>query len=233
MMKKMSHLRLLFAGVFTALVLTGCDPNHQNEFYSIDRNDIEGYKDFIRNYPSSTLVPDARERIKTALEEKKIQEELERQAAIQRQVEDRYGNYSLENGSAPYSRWYGNNLYLDDYTPHSEIKVKAPSNSDVIVIVRYDNMNGSVAGHRYIRSGNSSTIYLRNGHNYQTFFYYGKGWYPEKEMKGNLRGGFIRNESFSKDGSASYLENNILTYELTLQEHGNFQTSSSSEGEMF
>ena len=52
-------------------------------------------------------------------------------------------------------------------------------------------------------------------------------------MKGNLRGGFLKNESFSKDGSASYLENNILSYELTLQQNGNFQTIGSSEGEMF
>ena len=125
------------------------------------------------------------------------------------------------------------NQYYDDYTPHSEIVVKAPYNSDVIAIVRYNNMNGSVAGHRYIKAGNSSKIYLKNGYNYQTFFYYGKGWYPDKQMNGKVRGGFLKGEAFSKDGSPSYMENQILTYELTLQEHGNFQTSSSSEGEMF
>ena len=43
-----------------------------------------------------------------------------------------------------------------DYTPpHSEIVVKAPYNSDVIAIVRFNNMNGSVAEHRYIIAGNS------------------------------------------------------------------------------
>ena len=94
-------------------------------------------------------------------------------------------------------------------------------------------MNGRVAGHKYIKAGNTATIYLRNGNYYQTFFYYGKGWYPDKQMNGKVRGGFLKGEAFSKDGTPSYLENQILTYELTLQANGNFQTSSSSEGEMF
>ena len=166
------------------MALASCDPNHQNEFYRIDRSDIEGYEQFISKYPSSTLVKDARERIETEKENRRIQAEIERAAEQQRQLESRYGNNSLSNGSAPYARWYGNNLYFDDYTPHSEIQVTAPSNSDVIVIVRYNNQNGNVAGHKYITAGNRVTIYLKNGYNYQTFFYYGKGWYPQKEMKG-------------------------------------------------
>ena len=52
-------------------------------------------------------------------------------------------------------------------------------------------------------------------------------------MNGQVRGGFIKNEAFSKDGTPITLENEIITYELVLQENGNFQTSSSSEGEMF
>ena len=71
-----------------------------------------------------------------------------------------------------------------------------------------------------------------NGSYFQTFFYYGKGWFPDKQMKGKVRGGFLKGEAFSKDGSLSYFENQILTYEMMLQESGNFQTSTSSEGEM-
>lgn len=209
-----------------------CDSNHQNEFYRIQRGDVSGYHDFIQKYPQSIYVKDAKERIETALEEKRIQEEMHRKEEEAKRLESQYGSNSLKNGAQPYAQWYGNNLYFDDYTPHSEIRVTAPNNSDVIAIVRYNNMNGSVAGHRYIRAGMSSTIYLRNGFNYQTFFYYGNGWYPEKEMN-NVVGGFLKGESYSKDGSASYLEDNILTYELTLQTNGNFQTSSSNEGEMF
>jgi hypothetical protein len=52
-------------------------------------------------------------------------------------------------------------------------------------------------------------------------------------MKNGLKGGFLKGEAYSKDGNASYLDNNILTYELTLQENGNFQTSSSNAAEIF
>ena len=219
--------------VAISAISSSCDTNHKSEFYRISRDDIQGYEAFIRKYPSSSFVLDARERIETAKEEQRLREEASRREAERQRLESQYGTNSLLNGSAPYSRWYGNNLYLDDYTPHSEIRVKAPYNSDVIAIVRYNNMNGSVAGHKYIQAGNSVTIYLRNGYNYQTFFYYGKGWYPDKDMSGKVRGGFIKSEAFSKDGSPSYLENQILSYELTMQQNGNFKTSSSSEGEMF
>ena len=210
-----------------------CDTNHKSEFYRIQRDDISGYEEFIRRYPSSSFVTDARERIKTAKEEQRLREEKERREAEARRLESQYGNNSLSNGSQPYSRWYGTNQYYDDYTAHSEIRIKAPYNSDVVAIVRYNNMNGSVAGHTYIRAGGSATIYLKNNNYYQTFFYYGKGWYPDKQMNARVHGGFLNNEDFSKDGSPVYLENQILTYELTLRENGNFHTTSSSEGEMF
>ena len=225
--------KTLLAIFVATATLTGCDPNHQNEFYRISRNDIEGYEAFVAKYPSSNRVKDARERIETEKENRRLQEEIERLAEEQRRLESRYGNNSLSNGSAPYSSWYGSNAYYDDYTEHSEIRVKAPYNSDVIAIVRYNNSNGNVAAHKYIKAGNSVTLYLKNGYNYQTFFYYGNGWYPQKEMPNGLRGGFIKGESFSKDGSASYLNNQILSYELTLQANGNFQTSGSSIGEIF
>ncbi len=93
--------------------------------------------------------------------------------------------------------------------------------------------NGNVAGHVYIKSRRSSTIYLRNGYNYQTFFYFGNGWYSGKKMLHGIQGGFVKNESYSKDDSATYMDNDILTYTLTQQMNGNFRTSGSSEGEMF
>ena len=229
----MKQFKSLFLPLLSIFILVGCDTNHKSEFYSIPRDDIRGYEEFIRKYPSSSFVQDAWERIETAKEAIRLREEQERREAEVRRLESLYGNNSLSNGAQPYSSWYGANQYYDDYTDHSEIRVKAPYNSDVIAIVRYNNMNGRVAGHKYIKAGNTATIYLRNGNYYQTFFYYGKGWYPDKQMNGKVRGGFLKGEAFSKDGSPSYLENQILTYELTLQANGNFQTSSSSEGEMF
>lgn len=228
-MKRLSFLPV----IALSLIFISCDPNHTSEFRKIDRNDIAGYEQFISKYPNSTLVADARERIEVAKENLRRLEELRLAEERQRQLEERYGSNTLSNGSQPYAAWYGTNKYMDDYTPHSEIKVTAPSNSDVIAIVRYNNHNGNVAGHRYIQAGRTATIYLRNGYNYQTFFYYGKGWYPDKEMKNGIRGGFISGETYSKDGRASYLENNILSYVLTLQTDGNFQTSSSNDSEIF
>ena len=223
--------------------------NHTSEYEDIDRLDIEGYEEFIKKYPSSTHVADAYRNIEIVKEEIRLEEQrrieaqrLEEQRRIeaqrleeQRRTEAQYGTNSLSNGSQPYSKWYGKNTYYNDYTPHSEIRVKAPSTSDVIVIVRYNNnnQNGKVAGHKYIQAGKSATIYLRNGAHYQTFFYYGKGWYPDKEMKNGLEGGFIKDEVFSKDGTPAYLNNKILTYELRLSKHGNFITSPSNEDEMF
>lgn len=226
-------MKKVFFCFCAALLLVCCDTNHTTEYNRISRYDIDGYEAFIAKYPTSIHVSDARERIEVAKERQRQEEERARREEEQRQLEYAYGNNSLANGSQPYAQWYGRNNYYDDYTPHSEIRVKAPYNSDVIAIVRYNNHNGNVAGHRYIKAGHTATIYLRNGHNYQTFFYYGTGWYPDKEMKNGIKGGFIKGEAFSKDGSASCLENEILTYELTLQTNGNFHTSSSNEGEMF
>lgn len=227
------RIRVILYSAIAFFLVVSCDTNHKSEFYRIRRDDIQGYEAFIQKYPSSSFVQDAKERIETAKEEIRLREERERIEAENRRLDTLYGQNSLSNGAQPYSAWYGKNQFFDDYTPHSEIVVKAPYNSDVIVIVRYNNMNGSVAGHRYIKAGNSSKIYLRNGYNYQTFFYYGKGWYPDKQMSETVRGGFLKDEAFSKDGQPSYLDNQILTYELTLQENGNFHTSSSDEGEMF
>ena len=226
-------MKKIFLCLIAALSLVCCDTNHTTEYNRISRYDIDGYESFIAKYPTSAHVSDARERIEVAKEKQRQEEERARREEEQRQLEYAYGNNSLINGAQPYAQWYGKNRYYDDYTPHSEVRVQAPYNSDVIAIVRYNNHNGNVAGHRYIKANHSATIYLRNGYNYQTFFYYGTGWYPDKEMKNGIKGGFIKGEAFSKDGSASYLEDNILTYELTLQTNGNFHTSSSNEGEMF
>lgn len=222
----MRRYSIILLGLF---LLISCDSNHQRVFNNIDRNDISGYEEFIRNYPSSALVSDARGRIEVAKNNLRVQKEIEHQ----RQLENTYGDISLQNGAQPYSHWYGENLYFDDNTPHSEIQVSAPNGSDVVVIVRYDNQNGNVAGHIYIKAGHSATVYLRNGYNYQTFFYFGNGWYSGKEMLHGIKGGFVRNESYSKDGTPTYMNNNVLSYSLTQQVNGNFQTSNSDEGEMF
>jgi len=68
------------------------------------------------------------------------------------------------------------------------------------------------------------------------FFYSGKGWNPHKFIKkttcGKLNGGFVSGENVTKDDRI-YISNQILTYELILQENGNLQTKPSSTQEAF
>jgi hypothetical protein len=170
----------------------------------------------------------AQERIVREKQEEK--ERIAREARLEKErqekaIYDKYISNSLRTGATPYSRYYGENSSCDDYGC-SQIKVRT-SNSDVIVTIK---KNGRVVRHAYINSGNSHTFSFLNG-TYQTFFYYGKGWNPEKEMKGGkIKGGFIANEDFGKDDPQT-LSNNILEYQLILQENGNFSTRPSNPEE--
>lgn len=162
------------------------------------------------------------------LEEQRIKEEEEREAKALR---DKYINNSLYTGATPYAYCYGGNKSCSDYGC-SEIKVKTPYNSDVMVTIK---RGGVVYSHAYIKAGSHYTFELSNGR-YQPFFYYGKGWNPKKVMAvtdcGTLKGGFIEDESFGKDDPQT-LSNDILSYELILQEGGNFSTRPSNPEEAF
>jgi hypothetical protein len=142
-----------------------------------------------------------------------------------------YINNSLFTGATPYSICYGSHNSCPE-NDCSELIVKTPSNSDVLVIIK---KNGNVKRHAYIEANSSFTFHLANGI-YQPFFYYGQGWNPNKKMNSksckNLIGGFISDEYFSKDFSQE-LQNTILTYELILQQNGNFSTKPSSSEETF
>lgn len=191
------------------------DLNDYEAFQSAkSSNNKYSWQRYIDNHPNGKYVSSARAKI--------------------REIEEReyYLNNSLTTGSQPYRSYYGSNYGYDYGRP--SIRVNASSYSDVVVIVRYNNSNGRVAGHTYIRAGGSSTIYVLPERRYQVFFYYGKGWYPKKEMSGGVKGGFLTNESFSKDGESMYLDwGQGVTYTLTQQINGNFSTSHSSESEMF
>jgi hypothetical protein len=140
--------------------------------------------------------------------------------------ENPYFNNSLPTGATPYSGYYGKNSSCNS-NGCSQIKVKTPNNSDVLVTIK---QNNEVVRHAYIQKGDSYTFSFPNG-SYQAFFYYGKGWNPEKEMKnGEIKGGFLVDESFGKDDEQS-LYNNVLEYELILQQNGNFSTRPSNPDE--
>lgn len=151
---------------------------------------------------------------------------------VQQLTNEQYKNNSLYNGAMPYSYCFGSENSCSSYYSCSQISVKTPSSSDVLVTIK---KNGRVFRHAYIKAGRSFTFNVPNG-TYQPFFYYGTGWNPNKFMKqaycGDLKGGFISNEIFGKD-SPQYLSNNILTYELILQVNGNFSTKPSNKEEAF
>ena len=142
----------------------------------------------------------------------------------------KYLNNSLPTGTTPYSPIYGKN-YRCPYNRCSGIKVTAPHEADIVVIIKRNNDKGKVVAHGYIQSGDSFQFDLSDG-TYQTFFYYGQGWNPNKVMPGGIKGGFVKDEFFSKDDPQD-IYSGILTYVLQLKRNGNFQTKGSSANEMF
>lgn len=146
--------------------------------------------------------------------------------------EEQWKYNSLSTGSTPYSYCYGSSNYCNDYGC-SQIKVITGGSGDVLVTIK--NYNGKVVRHGYIKGGYSYTFNVPDG-NYQVFFYSGTGWNPNKEMPSSscnhLQGGFVSNESVTKDNYIS-LYNQIMTYELILQQQGNFSTKPSSKNEAF
>lgn len=142
----------------------------------------------------------------------------------------KYEYHSLSTGTAPYSAFYGRN-YKCPYSQCSGINVTAPSQADIVVIIKKDNSDGKVVSHGYIRAGESFQFDVPDG-TYQTFFYYGKGWNPNKDMGNGVKGGFVKDEIFSKDNPQA-IYSAVLSYVLQLQRNGNFQTKSSNRGEVF
>lgn len=137
---------------------------------------------------------------------------------------------SLATGAMPYSYCYGSSNYCGSYC--SVIKVST-GGSDVLVTIK--DYSGDVYRHAYIKSGRSFTFNVPDGQ-YQVFFYSGTGWNPNKYMTstscGALNGGFVSEESFTKDDYIS-LNSQSMTYELIMQQNGNLNTQPSSMSEAF
>jgi hypothetical protein len=162
-----------------------------------------------------------------ALKEKEIDHDYIEQS-MEEVYEVQYRDYSLTNGSMPYSYCYGRSN-----SGGSGVRVNAGS-SDVLVTIK--DMNDRVIRHAYIKANRTFTLNVSNG-NYNVYFYYGTGWNPKRFMKdtdcGRLVGGFLRNESVSKDPSVLRLYDGIMVYTLTSQVGGNFNTAGSSKMEAF
>lgn len=177
--------------------------------------------------------------LKKDIEERTYREEQERneqEVKIERErqeklVYERYIGNSLTTGATPYSYCFGSNNSCSSYGC-SVIKVKTPFNSDIVVTIK---KNNKVYRHAFIKASSQFSFELPNG-SYQAFFYYGKGWNPEKVMTetdcGILKGGFVANELFSKDDMQTLKEESLI-YELILQENGNLETKPSNLDEAF
>jgi hypothetical protein len=146
--------------------------------------------------------------------------------------EEQWKYNSLSTGSMPYSSCYGSSNSCGGWGC-SQIKVITGGSGDVLVSIK--NNSGRVVRHAYIKGGYSYTFNVQDG-SYQVFFYSGTGWNPNKQMPSSscsyLKGGFVSNESVTKDNYIN-LYSQIMTYELILQQQGNFSTKPSSKNEAF
>ena len=143
---------------------------------------------------------------------------------------DAFISNSLTTGATPYAKFYGRN-YDCPYAQCSGIKVTAPENSDVIVTIKRNNQNGKVIAHGYINAGDTYQFDIPNG-TFQTFFYMGEGWNPNKTIKDGIVGGFAKENGISKDYPQE-IDDAILSYVLQLRRSGNFQTQGSNFEEAF
>lgn len=147
----------------------------------------------------------------------------ENEVSSQVEEDSPYIDNRLQTGDSPYK-----NIRLSGNESTIEVKTSAGDENDVVVIIKH---NGKIVRNAYIQGGDSYQFSVPNG-TYQVFFYGGKGWNPDKKMAGGYTGGFITNESFSKDNAVT-LDYQGLNYELIPQRNGNFNTDLSSETEMF
>ena len=146
-----------------------------------------------------------------------------------------YSTNSLNTGATPYKYCYGRNpSYCSSYgySECSFIDIKAPYNSDVVVIIKKYNR---AYAHAYIKAGGYYKFKLGNG-SFQTFFYYGKGWNPNKYIKdgscGKITGGFVKNESLDKS-DVIRLNNSSMSFTLYPVKNGNFKPKASNKNEAF
>ena len=139
------------------------------------------------------------------------------------EADNPYLENKLQTGAIPYS-----NIACEGEESKISVSTSASSECDVVVIVK---RNNRIVRNAYIAAGDSYEFSVPNG-TYQVFFYGGKGWCPQKKMNGGYAGGFVANESYSKDSPVS-LNYQGVSYELIPQQNGNFSTMQSNASEIF
>ena len=190
------------------------------------RSEILSTETVIKTFDSPTLGIISYDLTKTSFKPQVFQ------SAVDDAFEEQWKINSLITGSMPYASCYGSMNSCAGFGC-SQIKVITGGSGDVLVSIK--NKSGRVVRHAYIKGGYSYTFNLMDG-SYQVFFYSGIGWNPNKQMPSSscnyLKGGFVSNESVSKDNYIN-LNSQIMTYNLILQQQGNFSTKPSSINEAF
>ncbi len=138
-------------------------------------------------------------------------------------IDEQYLSNSLNTGAIPYK-----NKQLKGQASKVKVTTSSGTDCDIVVIIKH---NDEIVRNAYIKAGDSYTLTIPNG-TFQVFFYGGRGWNPNKEMSNGYTGGFVTDESFTKDNPIS-INNQILEYELILQRNGNFNTKPSNRSEIF
>lgn len=163
------------------------------------KDDLRAYNEFLHAFPADVYTAEA-----TRLRDSILQIESDF---------EKWGKNSLEMGEEPYKAyWGGSSKGKSKY--NSDIVVQAPVAFDMVAIVREKNEEGKVFAHAYVKADSTYTIKVDNG-TYQLFFYIGKGWNPTKKM-GDKLGGFVRNETYSKDEPVN-LANEVINYKLSMK----------------
>lgn len=177
------------------------------------RDNLRAYEEFLRAFPHGRFTPEA-----TRLRDSIIEEQMDI---------EKYGNNVLDHGSLPYKDFYGENQKTKRKF-NSDIEVTAPVAFDMVAIVRLGSDSGKVVSHAFIQADSTHTFRVENG-KYQMFFYIGKGWKPTKKMENGIEGGFVKNETYSKDDPVM-LSNEVITYQLSMrQKNKKYKRSSRME----
>lgn len=190
--------------------------------FSCDSKKNPEQRTYENSYESSSTVTgetpyvdNSSNRGETSYNEKQLNDNIENNPYI---------NNSLRTGVSVYP----NEKSFSGSDSKITVSTSAESKCDVVIILRSDNL---IVKNVYLKAGDSYSFNIPNGY-YQVFFYGGRGWNPNKTMANAKIGGFVVNESYSKD-SPVLLTNQELNYELIPQANGNFSTQQSSLDEMF
>ncbi len=174
------------------------------------KDDIRAYEEFLHAFPADKYTAEA-----TRLRDSLLQ--------LQSDIE-KYGNNTLPNGELPYQAFFGDNAKSNKKF-NTDVVVVAPVAFDMVTVIKENDENGKVVAHAYVAADSTYTFKIDNG-KYQVFFYIGNGWNPNKQMEDGVLGGFVRNETYSKDDPVS-LANEVITYQLSMKQRKKSYKSSS------